>query len=67
LLPRLFDSAFGRPGDIPHLQIFDTDERVVLADRGARFVQEVFSGIGNTGVNLLSSSHFKIWLDEGEM
>jgi hypothetical protein len=51
----LFTVAFGRPGHIPDLQIFNTDERVVLADRCSGLVQEVFAGVGDTGVNLLNS------------
>ena len=55
-LSGVFQRSLGRPGHIPYLQIFDTHESVVLADRGARFVQEVFSGVGDTGMNLLDSS-----------
>ena len=49
----LFATAFGRPGHIANLQILNTDERVVLADRCSGLVQKVFAGIGDTGVNLL--------------
>ena len=41
----LFVATPGRPGHIPYLQILNTYERVVLADRRGGFVQEVFPGI----------------------
>ena len=50
----LFVAAPGRPGHIPYLQILNADERVVLADRRGGFVQEVFPGIRDDGVNLLN-------------
>ena len=53
LLAVLFALAFGRLGHVPYLQILNAYERVVLADRRCGFVQEVFSGISDAGVNLL--------------
>ena len=50
-----FAVASGRPGHDAYLQIPNADERVVLADRRCGFVQEVFSGFGNSGVNLLDA------------
>ena len=50
----LFAAAFGRLGQVPYLQILNTDERVVLADRRCGFVQEVFSGVGDTRMNFLN-------------
>ncbi len=40
---------------VPYLQILNTHERVVLANRRCGFVQKVFSGTGNAGVNLLDA------------
>jgi hypothetical protein len=48
----LFTNAFGRLGHIPYLQILNTDERVVLADRRCGFVQEILSGVSDAGMNL---------------
>ena len=50
-----FAIAFGRPGHVAHLQILNADERVVFADRRRGFVQEVFTGVGDAGVNLLNA------------
>ncbi len=50
----LFALALGRLGHAPYLQILNAYERVVLADRRCGFVQEVFSDIGNAGVNLVN-------------
>lgn len=52
---RLFYRALGRARHIAHLYILDADERAVLADRRRGFVQEVFAGIGDAGVNLLDA------------
>lgn len=49
----LFNIALGRLGHVPYLQILNTDERVVLADRCCGLVQEIFSGVSDAGVNLL--------------
>jgi hypothetical protein len=46
----LFAIAFGRPEHVPHLQILNAYERVVLADRRCNLVQEVFSGVSDAGV-----------------
>ena len=51
----LFAVAFGRAGHVAYLQIQNAYERVVLADRRCGFVQEVFTGIGDAGVNLLDA------------
>ena len=56
LFAGLFAIAFGRPGHIPYLQILNADERVALADRRCGFVQEVFAGVSDVGVNLLDAS-----------
>ena len=49
----LLTIAFGGPGHVPYLQIFNTDERVVFADHCSSFMQEIFSGISDVRVNLL--------------
>ena len=49
----LFAVALGRLGHVPYLQILNAYERVVLADRRCGFVQEVFAGVSDAGVNLL--------------
>jgi len=54
-LARLFDRAFRRLGHVPYLQILNAYERVVLADRRCGFVQEIFPGVGDAGVNLLDA------------
>lgn len=41
----LFTIALGRLGHIPDLQILNTNERVVLADRCGGLVQKVFAGV----------------------
>lgn len=51
----LFAVALGRLGHVPYLQILNAYERVVLADRRCGLVQEVFPGIGDTGMNLLDA------------
>ena len=51
----LFTIAFGRPGHVPYLQILNTNERVVLADRCCSLVQEIFPGVSDAGVNLLDA------------
>jgi len=50
----LLTVALGRPGHVAYLQILNTDERVVLADRCCGLMQEVFAGISDAGVNLLN-------------
>ena len=40
------------------MQILNTDERVVLADRCRGLVQEVFAGAGNVGVDPLNPGFF---------
>ena len=42
------------PRHVLYLQILNTYERVVLADRGTGLMQEIFSGIRDNGVNLLN-------------
>ena len=54
----LFAVAFARPGHVPDLQILHTNERVVLADRCAGLVQEVFAGVGDLAVNFLNLGFF---------
>ena len=49
----LFAVALGSLGHVPYLQILNAYERVVLADRRCGFVQEVFAGVSDAGVNLL--------------
>ena len=44
------------PRHVLDLQILNTYERVVLADRGAGLMQKIFSGIRDSGVNLLNFS-----------
>ena len=44
--------SFGTLAHIPHLQIFDHNHGVVLADSSRRFVQVVFPDIGNGAVKL---------------
>src|SRR5262249_58152871 len=44
---RLFQSASRRLRHIPYLQIFDTNDRVVFADRGRVLVQEIMPTVGN--------------------
>jgi len=39
-------------------KILNANERVVLADRRCGLVQKVFSGVGDTGVNLLDTGFF---------
>lgn len=60
LLPNLlagpFAPALGRAGHVFYPQILNTDERVVLADRGGGLVQEIFTGIGC--VHLLNFGFF---------
>jgi putative transposase len=51
----LFAISLGRLGHIAYLQILNADERAVLADRRGGFVQEVFAGVGDAGVNLLDA------------
>ncbi|MNO00151.1 hypothetical protein D3C81_2199730 [compost metagenome] len=53
-LAGLFATALRRPGHVFHLQILDTDECVVLADRRRGLVQEVFAGVGDGFVNFLN-------------
>src|SRR5574344_1881012 len=54
----LFTIALGRLGHIPDLQILNTNERVVLADRCGGLVQKVFAGVGYAAVNLLNLGFF---------
>ena len=46
--------ALRRPRHALDLQILNTYERAVLAERGTGLMQEIFSGICNSGVNLLN-------------
>ena len=55
LFPGLFAIAFGRPRHVAYLQILNADERVIFADRRCGFAQEVFTGVGDAGVNLLNA------------
>ena len=52
LLAVLFDAALAGLGPIPNLQIFDTYNRVVLADGVKSFVQVILAGIADFDVNL---------------
>ena len=52
-LAGLYAIAFRRPGHLSHLQILNADERVVLADRRCGFMQVVFSGVRDFGVDVL--------------
>ena len=55
LLARLFEGAFGVSGHIPDLQILNADEHVVLGYCCGNFVEEVFTGIDDAGVNFLDA------------
>ena len=46
--------ALSGPRHVLDPQILNTYERVVLADRGTGLMQEVFSGVRDSGVNLLN-------------
>jgi hypothetical protein len=49
----LLACALRGAGHVPDLQILNTDERVVFADRCSALVQEVSTGVGDVRVNLL--------------
>src|SRR5260370_33354111 len=55
VLARPLDAARCGLAHVEHLQVFDTYERVVFADRCRSFVQEIFAGVGDAGVNLLDA------------
>jgi hypothetical protein len=52
---RCFGSASARLAHIAHLQILNNDHSVVFADRRCSLVQEVFTGVTDTGVDFLNS------------
>jgi hypothetical protein len=53
LAARRIGRARRRPERIPDLPILDAHGRVVLADRRGGFMQQVFAGVGDVGVDLL--------------
>ena len=56
LLAVLLAIALGGLRHVFYLQILNTYERVVLADRGTGLMQEIFSGVRDSCVNLLNFS-----------
>ena len=48
--------ALRRPRHVLDLQILNTYERVVLAERGTGLMQEILSGVRDSGVKLLNFS-----------
>ncbi len=56
IAPGCFCCAGSRSGHVAYLQIFDEYGRLVFADRGRRFMQEVVACVGNMGVNALDAA-----------
>jgi len=52
MAPWLLHRAFGRPRQIPYLQILQDDDRVVFAGLGTEFMQGVVAAIGNADIEL---------------
>lgn len=52
---RCFDRACRGRGHIPHLQVLETHDRVVFADRGRSLVQKIPASIADTGMDLLDA------------
>src|SRR5579864_5547085 len=53
---RPLNRTSSRPGHITHLQVFDDDHRVALADGRGSFVQVVPAGIANPNMDTLDFS-----------
>ena len=51
---RCLGSAFARLAHVAYLQILNSDHSVVFADLCCGFVQEVFAGVSDAGVNFLN-------------
>src|SRR5688572_6465018 len=48
---RLFDGTLCRPRHIRHLQVFDHNDRVALANLSRALVQKIIAAVGNLLVN----------------